>query len=350
MRGSKAVAFSGALALGLIGFALLLREPPAARPSLPGRALLERVERQLEADRARLASSPGHYGLVFPIAPAELSSFMEQIRVYGDAREVVLGSDHGFESHGGGILALLLDHWRPEGRAAELGDRYPFAGRASGVALATIYASHLRQVVVPETGLPRIRFGVSGALGPIAPVETDAYSLLRLLATRVPDLDARWETFAGQETSADALLARVREHYLAGHDAPGEPADHSELHLVEILLAAGARTGDDPEPVKRRFLAAELARRVFDDEIRNERLGHYAESLGLLVADPRVRWSDAERERVREWLGWLEATQFWNPADAAPRELAHLLRGLRLVHGHGAHLAPRNGHPAPPVP
>ncbi|HKJ25752.1 MAG TPA: hypothetical protein VKB65_13075 [Myxococcota bacterium] len=329
---------ASAAVLGAIGFGLLLREPPRGPDPLPGRALAARVERQLEADRPRLALSPGHYGLVFPIEPADLDAFMEQIRVYGDADEVVLGTDRGFESHGGGILALLLDHWRPEGRAAALEDRFPFVGRPDGVALATIFASHLREIVVPESGLPRIRFGASGALGPIPPVETDAYSLLRLLATRGADLDARWETFGGQETSAATLLESARAHYLAGSDAPGEPADHSELHLVEILLAASARTGSDPDPVKRRFLDAELARREFDPEARTERLGHYAESLGVLVADPRVHWSDADRERVREWLAWLEANEFRAPADVAPRELAHLLRGLRLVRTNEGHL------------
>lgn len=344
MERARKVVLASAGVLGLAGLVLLLTgtPPPAVgtppSPPLPGRALAERVERQLVADRARLALSPSHYGLVFPIEQADLLAFMRQIRVYGDGREVVLGTDRGFESHGGGILALLLDHWRPGGRAAKLSDRFPFAGHPDGIPLSAIYTSALREIVLPETGLPRVRFGASGALGPIPPVETDAYSLLRILATRAPDLDATWETFGGQRTSAAALLERAREHYLAGSDSPREPSDHSELHLVEVLLAASARLGSDPDPVKRRFLDVELERREFAPEDRTLLLGHYAESLGLLVADPRVHWSDADRRRVRDWLAWLEQTQFRSPERVPPRELAHLLRGLRLVGANEASL------------
>jgi hypothetical protein len=330
------VAITSAALLGAFGFFLLLSVPEPPGEPLPGRALAARVERQLEADRGRLALSPSHEALVFPLEQRELLAFMDRVRVWGDDREVVLGTDRGFESHGGGLLALLLDHWQPDGHPAWLDDRFPF--RSGPVALAAIYASLLRQVVLPETGLPRVRFGGSGALAGMRPVETDAYSLLRILAVRATDLDARWETFAGPETSAAELLDRAREVYLAGTDSPGEPADHSELHLVEVLLAASARQGRDPEPVKGRFLAHELARADFEPETRTLLLAHYAESLGLLAADDRLAWSDDERRRVRGWLARLEAEGFLRPHEVAPRELAHLLRGLRLVHANAERL------------
>jgi len=66
-------------------------------------------------------------------------------------------------------------------------------------------------------------------------------------------------------------------------------------------------------------------------------LAHYAESLGLLLADPRPRWSADERTQVRAWLGELDA-RFTSLESEESRRLAHLLRGLRLVREHAERL------------
>lgn len=175
--------------------------------------------------------------------------------------------------------------------------------------------------------LPRVRFRRPGGRH----ADVDAYQLLGLLVAREPDLAAPWTNHRGQRLDAALLLDHARRVYLTGTDTPGEPADHAHLHLVELLLAASRRTGADPEEIQRRFLAVELRRREFDPEDGSLVLAHYVESLGRLLADPRVRWSAGEREQARDWLAWVEARHFQELAREEPHRLTHLLLGLRLV-------------------
>jgi hypothetical protein len=319
---------------------------PAESPAL---ALMARVESRLALERPSLVADLSHYGLVFPVAQAELLAYMRQIRVLGDGQELALGTAYGFESHGGGLLALLLDHWRPEGRPAALGDRFAFEANRASVALAAIYASHRAQIFLPVPGrardeiraelpdspqLARMRFRLPGS----APVEADAYHFLELLAVHEVDLARAWTNSLGQRLSAELLLEHARRHYLSSGDTAAEPEDHSNLHLVEVLLAASRRRGRDPEEIQQRFLRVELMRREFSADDAELLLGHYVESLGRLLAEPRVRWSAAEAAQARDWLGWLERTHFEDLAAVAPRHLTHLLLGLRLVREHRARL------------
>lgn len=275
---------------------------------------------------------------------------MAPVRVFGQGEdEWVLGTDHGFELHGGGVLALLLDHWRPDGRPATLDDAFPFARHGTSLPLAAIHAAQRRQVFLPVPGRPPTE--IDGAL-PDPPVlarmrlprpgggavEVDAYAFLRVLAVHARDLDAVWVNRVGQHLSAALLLEHARRHYLSTRDTRAEPQDHSELHLLEVLLPAGRRRGTAPEPLQQRFLRVELARRDFAPDDAGLMLGHYAQSLGRLLADERVRWSAEERARVRRWLRWLADAHFRDPAAEDPRALAHLLHGLRLVQAHRARL------------
>lgn len=335
----------------VLGLAALAAAAPSPVPDpAAGPGLAERVEARLAGQRDALRPLLGHYGLVFPVEEAELRAFMRPIRVFGEPGALVLGTAHGLESHGGGLLALLLEHWRPEDRPARLADRFSFEANRARLPLAALYASNRRQVFLPVAGrareeiagalpdapvLPRMRFALPG----MAPVETDAYRFLGVLAAHEPDLSAPWTNALGQRLTGALLLEHARGHYLATGDTPAEPEDHSNLHLVEVLLGAARRTGADPEPVKRRFLANELTRRVFEPADETLLLAHYAESLGLLAADPRTRWSPAEARRVRDWLAGLD-TAFRDLEGEEPRRLAHLLRGLRLLREHRARFAP----------
>ena len=334
-------------AAGLLA-ALVLTPAAACEPAprdFPGLRLAARVESFLDRDKQALEEDLGHYGLVFPVEQAELLAFMRQIRVFGGAHALVLGTAYGFESHGGGLLALLFDHWRPEGRAPNLRDRFWFEQNRASVPLAAIYASHRSQTFLPVPGrasgeirgaipdspqLARMRFGLPGSEA----VETDAYHFLSLLIAHETDLESAWTNSLDQSLSAELLLEHARRYYLASRDSAAEPADHSNLHLVEVLLAASRRRGQDPEEIQRHFFEMELQRRVFDPGDAALLLGHYAESLGRLLADPRVRWSPLEKEQARAWLGWLEENHFRDLAGVAPRHLTHLLLGLRLAREH----------------
>lgn len=322
----------------------------AAGQPVPGDALRARVEAELGRMRGPLRANLGHYALVFPVEQSDLLAFLRPVRVYGKPGDLHLGTDHGAEPHGGGLLAFLLAWWRPDGRAADLRDRYRFGPDAEGTALAELYASLRRQVYLPVPGrapdaidaalpgepvLPRVRFRRPG--GDVA--EADAYQLLGLLVEREPDLDAPWTNHQGQRLTAALLLDHVRRVYLTSSDTPGEPADHSHLHLVDLLLAASARSGSDPEEIQQRFLAVEMSRRAFEPADANAVLAHHAESLGRLVADPRVGWSPPERAQARAWLAWLEAERFRDLASEEWYELTHLLLGLRLVDAHRERLA-----------
>lgn len=107
---------------------------------------------------------------------------------------------------------------------------------------------------------------------------------------------------------------------------------HLAQHLsANLLLDASRRGATDPDPIKQHFLAVELSRRQFDPADGTLVIAHYVESLGLLLADARLRWSAAERQQVRDWLGWVEAEPFRDLASVDPPRLTHLLRGLRLI-------------------
>jgi hypothetical protein len=328
--------------------ALAQADPPEA---VPGAALRARLEAHLRDREAELREEPGHYVLLHEVGPGYVEERLRSIAVTWDGVGFVLGNEYGAEPHGGGILALILERWRPGSRPARLEDAFLFPGNGKSLRLAEIYQGHRRQLFLPVPGrsagaidgeipatpqLPRLRFRYPTRSDPI---ETDAYSFLRLLVAREPDPGATWTNHLGQELSVDRLLENVRGHYLGERGPEAEVADHSNLHLVELLLAYDRRRRDvgGSEEVKRRFLEVELARRDFEGADGIEALAHYAESLGLLLADPRVAWRPEERGRVRDWLGALERRL--PDLDAAPlAELAHLLRGLRLVDEHRTRL------------
>jgi hypothetical protein len=330
------------LVLPLAGAALLAcpAEPPP--PELPSAALLARAEQRLETERAALADAIGHYGLVHEIPDAMLARFMAQIVVHRAGDDRAFGARHGLELHGGGVLGLLVEHWRPDGRRARPDDRYPFAWSPEPVALAGPYGDYRSQLFLPVPGvataaidgrlpdapaLARVRFGAR---------DLDAYALLRVLLRFEPDLDAAWTNRVGQRLRARLVLEQLRDHYLVDRGADVEGRDHSYLHAVEVLLAFAERErreGGAPDlaPLQQRLLDVELRRTRFGPLAPSEALGHHVEALGLLLEQPGLAWSDVDQRRVLDWLAGLEARGF-DPIESVPVEhLAHLVRGLRKI-------------------
>jgi hypothetical protein len=304
------------------------------RPAFPGLALLARVEARLERERGALRPMLDHYGLLFPVEQADLHAFMRQVRFHGDGDDLALGTEFGPESHGGGLLRLLFDHWRPGGRAPRLEDAFLFEANGRALPLARLYAAQRRQLVLPEAGLPRMRFRFALPGGPARDVELDAWKLVGVLIEQEPDPARTWTNRAGRTLSLAELMERIRAHYLARAAPAADPPDHSELHLVELLAAFGREL----EPVRARFLAAELAQDELAPADASFLLGHTAESLGRLLASPALRWSEAEARRVTAWLARLEAERF-RDIDAEELEaLCHLAKGLRAVREHRAKL------------
>jgi hypothetical protein len=325
-------AASRLLALLAAAAALACGERP--REPFPGLALLARVEARLERERPALRPMLDHYGLLFPVEARELDAFMRQIRFHGDGDDLALGTAFAPESHGGGLLRLLFDHWRPDGRAPRLADGFRFESNGRALPLARIYEAQRRQLVLPETGLPRMRFRFALPGGPVRDVELDAWKLLGVLIEQEADPTRTWTNREGRALSVERLMERVREHYLARAAPAADPPDHSELHLVELLVAHGRVL----EPVQARFLAADLGQQALAPADASFLLGHAAQSLGALLEAPELRWSEADARRVTAWLATLEAERFRDVDAEGLESLCHLAKGLRAVRAHRAKL------------
>ena len=137
------------------------------------------------------------------------------------------------------------------------------------------------------------------------------------------------------QISTAGLFHHVWDHYVIARSAAEEFADHSYLHLVEILIAYNSRLEQnlrrDPNGLKRRLLTVELERIEYGGYEASEALGHYVESLGFLLADQDVNWTTAEKIKIRAWLRDLEMNRLAEIDDAPVQHLAHLLRGLRRI-------------------
>ena len=366
--GAVAIAGSGPSRVLLWLLLWLCALPLAAAPAraqqapevgFPGMQLRTRVEAHVQRQKEVLKADLAHYSLVFPIEPDAFDAYMQRVLLRFDGRDVVLGGAEGVESHGGGLLAFLFDHWRPNTRAAVLTDRFWFEANRSRLELAQIYRSHQHQIFLPVPGrnadaidgmlpetpqLARMQLRSRAPTGGVASVEADAYSFLRLLAEREEDLSRTWVNRLGQTLSADLLLSQAWDRYLAKSNPDDELADHSNLHLVEVLLAFSRRRASSAMPdtdrrdaneIKRRFLAVELRRTAFASDSWSLHVGHHLESLGRLLDDPRVAWSPDEKRQVKDWLRSLDKAA---DRDLDGAEVAHFLKGLRSIEQHRAKL------------
>jgi hypothetical protein len=326
----------------------------APQPDFPGTRLLARIEARLESERMELKPMLAHYGLVFPVQSDDLAAFMRQVRFHGEGPDLALGTEFALEPHGGGLLRLLFDHWRPDSRAPRLDDRYWFEANRAHRSLGQLYAAARAQLFLPIPGvapdatagrlpgspqLPRmlVHFGLPG--GPVRSIESDAYKFLSLLIELEPDRSRSWLNRAGQPLSVELLMRHVREHYLASPASFVDPADHSSLHLVELLVAYGsAGPVRELAAVQQHFLGVELAQQSFDPEDAGYLLAHYVESLGHLLEASALSWRDDDKGRVRSWLGELEERRFRDVAAQDFERLCHLAKGLRTVREQQARL------------
>jgi hypothetical protein len=216
----------------------------------PGMQLRARLETHLRNERRVLQETLEHYALIFDdVSQEDLKAYLRPVQFFWLGDSFVLGTQQGFEPHGGGLLRLIWTWWRPDSRAAQPGDRFWFEPNRAGLELGRIYRGHQRQIFLPVPGkapdeirgeipqagqLPRMRF--AGPSWPMSPVEVDSYHFLGLLMDRQRDYRETWTNQLGQQLSTDLLLRNAGDFYLASPVADLEPDDHSALHLVEILL------------------------------------------------------------------------------------------------------------------
>jgi hypothetical protein len=323
----------------------------APPPELPGLGVLARLEARLARERAALLPKLSHYALVFPVTQDELAAFLSQVRVHGAGADLALGTEFALEPHGGGLLRLLFDLWRPEGRAPRLADPFAFVGHRP-LALGELYAAGRSQLFLPIPGvapesagarlpdapqLPRtfVRFGLPG--GPLRGIESDAWKLLGLALALEPDASRGWQNRFGQPLSLALLLRHVRDTELASAPHVAEPADHTALHRVELLVAWAERHGGDGlSAVQRHWLEVERAPRALAPDAASLLLAHRAESLGHLLGARSLRWSEPDKERVRAWLAALDDGVGLDVERDDLAELCHLVNGLRAVREHRA--------------
>jgi hypothetical protein len=304
--------------------------------------LLAEVESRLEEQQAELKPMLEHYALVFPVAPADLAELMRSVRVQGSGADLALGNELGVESHGGGHLRLLFDHWRPESRPPTLDDRYHFEADRRDVELRRFYEAGRQQIFLPYARptqlppLPRMLIRWQPTTGGAQLVDSDAYKFLSLLIELEPDSAQGWSNRQAQQLSVDQLLRRVRENFLISRPSPVGPMDHSSLHLVELLVAYGKKDpAYDFAAIREHLLAVELAQPELDPKVAATLRAHHAESLGHMLTAPGLVWSGGDKERAKAWLRELEDRYFEDaPEEVEP--LSHLGRGLRLVRDHRA--------------
>jgi hypothetical protein len=313
------------------------------------------VEARVLKERGGLRKSIGHYGLLFDVEQEHLGHFMRRIVLRRGGRDIVPGSQDSLELHGGGVLGILVDYWRPHGRPPQLEDRFPFSWSTRPVALAEVYQSHRNQVFLPVPGLstdeidgqipdspqlPSMRFRFAEHSGSFETTEVDCYTFLGVLLEYEQDLGAAWINRLNQNLSVDLLLRNTWDHYLLSRSAEAEFDDHSYLHLVELTLAF-SRHRDvqlDPNQIKQRFLSVELRRTEFGGYEPGEALAHYTDSLGFLLESPDIAWSADEKKQVREWLEDLETNRLREVQGLPIAYLTHLLRGLRTIERNQARL------------
>jgi hypothetical protein len=362
----RAVAIAGSGPSRILLWLWLCALPAAPTPAqqapeagFPGMQLRARVEAHVQRQKEALKADLTHYSLIFPIEPEDFDAYMKQVLLRFDGRDAVLGSADGVESHGGGLLAFILEHWRPASRAALLTDRFWFERNRSRLELVQIYQAHRRQIFLPVPGrepdaidgklpeapqLARMQFRYRAPTGGVASAEVDSYPFLRLLVEREEDLSRPWVNRLGQTLSADLLLGQAWDHYVAKSSPDDELADHSNLHLVEVLLGFSRRRASSATPdtdrrdaneIKRRFLAVELRRTDFPADTWSLRVGHHLESLGRLLDDSRVAWGTDEKRQVVDWLRSLDEAV---DRDLDGAEVAHFLKGLRSIEQHRAKL------------
>ena len=341
-RARRAPARSRGALCALLCLALVLgcsRERP--HEDFPGMRLLADVEAELEDQRDELKPMLEHYGLVFPVEPADLEAFMKNVRVQGSGADLALGNELGVESHGGGYLRFLLDHWRPAGRPATLDDRFHFEADRRDIELRRFYDAGRQQIFLPYAKpmevppLPRMLIRWQESPGKTLLVDSDSFKFLSVLIELEPDPARGWSNRQGQQLSVDGLMRRVRESYLVSRPSAAGPLDHSSLHLVELLVAYGRKVpGYDFAPIREHLLGVELAQPDLDPKVADTLRAHHAESLGHLLTAPGA-WSAADKERAKQWLRELEEKHFPRAPDAV-EPLSHLGRGLRLVREHRA--------------
>lgn len=82
-----------------------------------------------------------------------------------------------------------------------------------------------------------MHYTLPAANGRTESVELDSYRFLGTLVSQEADFARARTNGRGQTLSTDLLLRRAWDHYLAERSPAAEVADHSNLHLVELLLA-----------------------------------------------------------------------------------------------------------------
>jgi len=96
------------------------------------------------------------------------------------------------------------------------------------------------------------------------------------------------------------------------------------------LLPVALLSACSPEPACTPLPGTQLRVRA-EARLASEALGHYVESLGLLLAEPGVSWTKADKTKVCAWLRDLETARLAE-VDAVPvQHLAHLVSGLTQI-------------------
>jgi hypothetical protein len=300
-----------------------------------------------------------HYVLVYNDAtPEDFAHYAAPLFFTGPKNNRVLWAEGDIENHGGGYLYDIFHHWKPHGRATRMSDSFFFARNGRSLTVRELYQSVKNQVTLERDEkdplfqrvvarlvkgpkaepmvMPRV-FLCARATGH-ACVMKDSFHVLELLLENERQPTRGWKNVLGHTISVCSLFQATWQHYLHNVFTTDDYfEDHSRLHLVSLLVRYSDRCRTaNPNHIKARFLEGELAEEFgYRDEGYYSLVGHHLESLGRLVDDDRVTWSDEEKIQVREWLA-LHAPAFHAPIETF--ELTHALVGVRLIAKNAAKL------------
>lgn len=163
----------------------------------------------------------------------------------------------------------------------------------------------------------------------------DIYQFLKAAMVLMPvqEWDQPWTNSQGESVSVKNIAEGLADFYLHHWGLHG--GDHSLYH-PEVLLHYYDKKGLDPSPIKKVFLERELHQ--IPSDLYEGDVGHFTETLGVLLSRENISWSPEELEVARTWVN--EVRQFLVDKDLLKLniddiyESAHLLRGLRLIAKH----------------
>lgn len=290
-----------------------------------------------------------HRAIVQPLSPDTIKGIMKadylayKTKHGYDLDGVVLpDGKHQIENHSGGILYSLLQH-SPNALETRIqiqlldGDDNIIAGSKKTVRLAEVLKGEYNGVTYPKT---------EHNLPTATARSLDAYQILKCMMEYIPvDLWNKKDRHRDETqlskwhlASLHQIMQTVIDYFFTMTDTECiHFYDHSVSHLPELLVTYYSKTNNPArlQDVKDKFLTRDLTQttKAADFMILSV-AGHHTESLGVLLSNDAIIWSETDSQIVKDWLVKLGAILKKTPPKPDDSEISHLLKGLKDIQRH----------------